>query len=152
MDEDEEPLRVVSDADYRPRLNPVLTGAASAAPQTLIDPITGQAVPADRIQEHMRVQLLDPRWRVEQQRFQDKQKSTGLVAGGDSISENLRVFAQHREDLIAPSAAAQRGAQLPAPGLAAPTQQRQHPPPPPPPPPPQRPEEGDSQPNKRGRK
>jgi splicing factor 3A subunit 1 len=138
MDEDEDDgIRIVPASTYQPRLNPQAAGLA--APQTLVDPLSGKVVPADQISEHMRVQLLDPRWREEQRRFQDKQKETGLVAG-DLISQNLRVFAQNRTDIIDNSNlnSAPAGPSAPI-GAAGPGAAFPHPPPPPPPPPPPRP-------------
>jgi splicing factor 3A subunit 1 len=44
---------------------------------TMIDPISGKAIPVNQMAEHMRVSLLDPKWRTEQQRFQEKQRETG---------------------------------------------------------------------------
>lgn len=37
-------------------------------------------IPVDKMSEHMRVQLLDPKWREEQKRFLDKQKETGMLS------------------------------------------------------------------------
>ncbi len=38
-------------------------GAGDAAPEEfLVSPITGERVPASKVQEHMRIGLLDPRW------------------------------------------------------------------------------------------
>jgi len=133
MDEDDG-IRVVPASAYQPRLNPQAAGPA--APQSLVDPLSGKVVPADQISEHMRVQLLDPRWREEQRRFQDKQKETGLVAG-DLISQNLRAFAQNRTDIIDNSNlnSAPAGPSAPI-GALGPVAAVPPPPPPPPPRPP----------------
>jgi splicing factor 3A subunit 1 len=85
-------IKVVS--NYVPRM-----AAGSAAPLTMVDPITGKVMPVDEMSEHMRIQLLDPRWRIEQQRFQDKQKDTGF-AEGDSIADSLKQFARKRGDIF----------------------------------------------------
>jgi len=69
----------------------------------MVDPISGKAVPVDQMGEHMRVQLLDPRWREQQQRFIDKQKETGFAEGG-SIADNLKVFASKRGDIFGQAA------------------------------------------------
>ena len=69
----------------------------------MIDPISGKAVSVDQMSEHMRVQLLDPRWRQQQQRFIDKQKETGYAEGG-SIADSLKMFARKRGDIFGQAA------------------------------------------------
>jgi splicing factor 3A subunit 1 len=94
MDEDDDvALKVVT--DYRPRV----AGGATGGPMTMRDPLTGKTVSVDVMSEHMRVALLDPKWRIEQQRFQDKQKETGF-AEGSSIADNLKQFAKRRGDIF----------------------------------------------------
>ncbi len=97
--EEEGDIRVV--ANYRPRLAPV----AASQPTMMRDPLSGRVVAAADMTEHMRVQLLDPRWRLEQQRFQDKQKESGF-AEGVSIADNLKHFATKRGDIFGSNATA----------------------------------------------
>jgi splicing factor 3A subunit 1 len=92
--EEEVEINVVS--DYQPRM---AQKASSGAPMTMVDPLSGKVVPVDEVGEHMRVQLLDPRWRLEQQRFQEKQKETGY-AEGSSIADSLKNFAKQRSDIF----------------------------------------------------
>eukprot|EP00605_Chrysophyceae_sp_TOSAG23-4_P001171 GSChrysophyteH1.ASY1.ANO1.1279.1 assembled CDS len=95
MDEDEDvegDLTVVD--DYQPKLAP-----ADRGPMEVFDPVSGRAIDVVNVDEHMRVQLIDPRWRTEQQKFLDKQKETG-IAEGDSIAANLSRFAQKRSDIF----------------------------------------------------
>jgi hypothetical protein len=61
MDTDETEIKVVS--DYTPTL-----GGGYKAPDTMFDPVSGMQVPITQLDEHMRIQLLDPRWREEQKR------------------------------------------------------------------------------------
>jgi hypothetical protein len=42
---------------------------------------------------------MDPRWRIEQKRFQDKQRETGYAEGG-SIADSLKTFAKMRGDIF----------------------------------------------------
>lgn len=83
-------------ADYRPRI--ASRGGASKE-STMIDPISGKAIPVSEMGEHMRLQLMDPKWRIEQQRFQNKQMETSL-AEGTAIASSLKQFARHRADII----------------------------------------------------
>ena len=64
----------------------------------MVDPISGQTLPVEQMSDHIKAQLVDPRHRVEQQRFIDKQKVTG-VAAGEAMVSNLMHFAQKRQDI-----------------------------------------------------
>ena len=92
LDADMDDIKVVS--DYTPRVAGNKNKAA-----TMIDPISGKAVPLADVGEHMRVQLMDPKWRIEQQRFLNKQKETGF-AEGSSIADSLKNFARQRGDIF----------------------------------------------------
>jgi hypothetical protein len=43
--------------------------------------------------EHMRIQLLDPKWAEEKKKFLDKQKDSNFVQG-DEIARNINSFAK----------------------------------------------------------
>ncbi|KAL7575775.1 hypothetical protein ACA910_003105 [Epithemia clementina (nom. ined.)] len=93
MDEDsgdEEQIRVVP--SYTPK---VVSSQLSSATDMVIDPITGRSVPIKDMPEHMRIQLLDPKWAEERKKFQEKQKESNLVEG-DVVASNLARFAQAR--------------------------------------------------------
>jgi splicing factor 3A subunit 1 len=77
----------------------------TAGPLTMVDPLSGKTLTVDEVGEHMRVQLLDPRYRVEQKRFQDKQRETGFAEGA-SIAESLKTFAKKRGDIFGEAASA----------------------------------------------
>ena len=92
--EPEMDLNIVS--DYTPRM---AGSGPTSGPMTMIDPISGKVIPVDEMSEHMRVQLMDPRWRIEQKRFQEKQRETGFAEGG-SIADSLKQFAKKRGDIF----------------------------------------------------
>lgn len=71
----------------------------SGLPSHFIDPRTGASVPIDSAAEHLRIELLDPKWREQTARAAAKQQGT-LFAGGDEVSENLRKFAARRSDIF----------------------------------------------------
>ncbi len=103
MDTDEEYDDAQEDAEEASikvveNYKPTLLSRSSLRP-SMVDPLSGRTVDADAVGEHIRVQLIDPRWRIEQQKFQDKQKETGYAAG-DSISQNLQRFAKNRSDIF----------------------------------------------------
>jgi splicing factor 3A subunit 1 len=91
-------------SNYQPRLfSSTSSSSGKQAEQMMVDPISGKAIPADQMEEHMRVQLLDPKWRLEQQRFAEKQKETAFAEGG-SIADSLKSFAKKRGDIFGQSA------------------------------------------------
>ncbi|XP_018321307.1 splicing factor 3A subunit 1 [Agrilus planipennis] len=67
----------------------------------LISPITGEKIPASKVQEHMRIGLLDPRW-VEQRDKQvsDKVNQDQVFAAGTSIDASLKQLAERRTDIF----------------------------------------------------
>jgi len=66
---------------------------------TMVDPVSGKVINVADMSEHMRIQLLDSRWKTEQQRFLDKQKESGLAEGA-SIADSLKNFASRRGDIF----------------------------------------------------
>ncbi|XP_072045442.1 splicing factor 3A subunit 1-like [Amphiura filiformis] len=67
----------------------------------LISPITGEKIPADKMQEHMRIGLLDPHW-IEQRNRQlaEKQGHESVFAPGVAIEESLKHLAERRTDIF----------------------------------------------------
>ncbi|XP_042894743.1 splicing factor 3A subunit 1 [Parasteatoda tepidariorum] len=93
-----QPDQVVIRKDYNPK------GVRPNQPVTeqfLISPITGEKIPADKMQEHMRIGLLDPRW-VEQRdkALQEKMTQEEVYAHGTSIESSLKQFAERRTDIF----------------------------------------------------
>jgi splicing factor 3A subunit 1 len=101
--EDMSDLKVVPNYEFVPanKRSNGDTGGSSA--QMMIDPISGKAIPIDQMTEHMRIQLLDPKWRQQQKVFMDKQKETGY-AEGVSIADSLKQFARKRGDIFGQAA------------------------------------------------
>ena len=96
MDEDEDDSAYKIVDDYTPKLG---TTKISTSQTKMLDPVSGNVVDINSIGEHMRVQLIDPRWRIEQQKSLDKQKETGITQG-DAITANLSKFAEKRSDIF----------------------------------------------------
>ncbi|KAK5650904.1 hypothetical protein RI129_001933 [Pyrocoelia pectoralis] len=67
----------------------------------LISPITGEKIPASKVQEHMRIGLLDPRW-VEQRdkHVTDKLSQDTVYAAGSAIDASLKQLAERRTDIF----------------------------------------------------
>ncbi len=60
-----------------------------------IDPKTGHTVPIEQASEHLRIELIDSKWKEQVSKAQAQQAVT-LYASGDEISENLRRLAATR--------------------------------------------------------
>jgi splicing factor 3A subunit 1 len=91
--DDEDEITVVR--NYRPDVSSNKSGPALE----MIDPITGRSVPASEMSEHMRISLLDPKWRSEQQRLKEK-TAQDTLAEGNSIASALQSFAKQRGDIF----------------------------------------------------
>ncbi|KAL7522243.1 hypothetical protein ACHAWX_006935 [Stephanocyclus meneghinianus] len=101
-EEGEEQLKVVS--HYQPKVVSTKEITGDASRTHIIDPITGKSIAIADMPEHMRIQLLDPKWAEERRRFLEKQRETNYVAGED-ISANISRLAQARGDLFGMSQA-----------------------------------------------
>lgn len=89
-------------------LTPALFVSASrpqptVAPQDeyLISPITGEKIQASKMQEHMRIGLLDPRWLEQRDRsIRDRQTEDEVFAPGLDIESSLKQLAERRTDIF----------------------------------------------------
>ena len=93
--EDDEDEAVTVVRDYRPDVS----ANRAAAPATMIDPITKRTVLVSEMSEHMRISLLDPKWREEQARLREKTAQETL-AEGSNIAAALSSFAKQRGDIF----------------------------------------------------
>lgn len=99
-DDDGEKLKVVT--NYQPKVVSTHQITTTSSRTHIIDPITGKSIAISDMPEHMRIQLLDPKWAEERKRFLDKQRETNFVAG-DDIASNISKFAQARGDIFGSS-------------------------------------------------
>nr|CAB3265999.1 splicing factor 3A subunit 1-like [Phallusia mammillata] len=67
----------------------------------MVSPITGEKIPAGKMQEHMRYGLLDPNWK-EQKRKQimERQQEEEVFAAGSDIEASLKGLAERRTDIF----------------------------------------------------
>lgn len=75
----------------------------TVAPQDeyLISPITGEKIQASKMQEHMRIGLLDPRWLEQRDRsIRDRQTEDEVFAPGLDIESSLKQLAERRTDIF----------------------------------------------------
>ncbi|KAG1714370.1 Splicing factor 3A subunit 1 [Nymphon striatum] len=92
------PENVVVRKDYDPK---ALKPQRIRTDNYLVSPITGDRIPADKVQEHMRIGLLDPRW-VEQRdkALNEKIKQDEVFAPGLAIGSSLKNLAERRTDIF----------------------------------------------------
>merc|ERR1712029_1252196 len=86
---------------YDPKAKMVKKTGDVTSEQYLVSPITGEKVPASKVQEHMRIGLLDPRW-VEERDKQITARATEeqVFAPGQSIENSLKHLAERRTDIF----------------------------------------------------
>ncbi|CAG2069017.1 unnamed protein product, partial [Timema podura] len=94
------PDKVIVKKGYDPK-QAVKSNRPPAPDEFLISPITGEKIPASKVQEHMRIGLLDPRW-VEQRdrQIQDKMNQESVYAPGSAIEKSLKMLAERRTDIF----------------------------------------------------
>lgn len=85
------PMKIRS--DYIPRAQ-----AARKNAGTTICPNCNQTFPNDAISEHMRIELLDPRWREQKAKADARHSTTNLSAA--DVSNNLKRLASQRTDVF----------------------------------------------------
>jgi len=71
--------------------------------KTAICPKCGLEIPVDEMAEHIRIELLDPKYRLQKQAIIERTKGVSL-ATDDEISQNLNLFARKRGDIFEGSA------------------------------------------------
>ncbi|KAK9894582.1 hypothetical protein P389DRAFT_197871 [Cystobasidium minutum MCA 4210] len=63
--------------------------------------ICGQQIPENEMEEHVRIELLDPRWKERQMAADAKRTAANMVAAGTDVSASLRQIASKRTDIFA---------------------------------------------------
>jgi len=81
--------------EYTPQVGTQMQSSVHYA----IDPVTRQQVRLDEMEEHMRISLLDPKWK-EQKQLEEERRKDSNVAGGEDINRNLKSFAARRTDIF----------------------------------------------------
>jgi hypothetical protein len=76
--------------------------AAAEAAKYVVSPITGELVPVEQMAEHMRVSLIDPKWKEQRDAMMAKIRET-TKASDDEISRNLMGLAAARPDVFGTS-------------------------------------------------
>uniref|UniRef100_A0A8D2ZSL5 Splicing factor 3A subunit 1 n=1 Tax=Scophthalmus maximus TaxID=52904 RepID=A0A8D2ZSL5_SCOMX len=94
------PDQVIIRKDYDPKASKPQTSVA-VPDEYLISPITGEKIQASKMQEHMRIGLLDPRWLEQRDRIiKDRQTEDEVYAPGLDIESSLKQLAERRTDIF----------------------------------------------------
>ncbi|EJD06005.1 uncharacterized protein FOMMEDRAFT_104418 [Fomitiporia mediterranea MF3/22] len=81
--------------DYVPRL-----GAKGAKVTMTTCAVCGQQVPVDELQEHMRIELLDPRWKSQRDALEARRAQANELQRGANVESSLRNLARARVDIF----------------------------------------------------
>ncbi|KAF9363204.1 SF3a splicing factor complex subunit [Mortierella sp. NVP85] len=85
--------------DYVPKAFKGRTGAAlEEATQTC--PRCGEQVKLSEMDEHVRIELLDPRWKEMRDQAEAKTKASNMVSDGTDVARNLSMLKAHRSDIF----------------------------------------------------
>ncbi|XP_033225131.1 splicing factor 3A subunit 1-like isoform X2 [Belonocnema kinseyi] len=92
--------QVIIIKDYGSKQKTAKTSRPAASEEYLISPLTGERIAASKIQQHMRIGLLDPRWM--EQRYKDvhTKSQVTVLALGSAIEDSLKQLAERRTDIF----------------------------------------------------
>lgn len=62
--------------------------------------VCGQQVPVDELQEHMRIELLDPRWKSQRDQLEARRAQLTELQRGANVESSLRSLARARTDIF----------------------------------------------------
>lgn len=86
--------------DYQPKTLAERKAAAAGNSQTTSCPVCGERVPIDGMDEHVRYELLDPRFREQRRELESKRAQHNALTEGADPSRSLRQFAGNRTDIF----------------------------------------------------
>ncbi|KAJ9141247.1 hypothetical protein P3X46_031804 [Hevea brasiliensis] len=94
-EEPEEPMRIVKNWKRPEERIPVERDPT----KVVVSPITGELIPINEMSEHMRISLIDPKYKEQKERMFAKIRETTL-AQDDEISRNIVGLARTRPDIF----------------------------------------------------
>jgi splicing factor 3A subunit 1 len=94
-DDEEPPMRIVKNYKRPEERIP----AERDPTKFVVSPITGELIPISEMEEHMRISLIDPKYKEQKERMLAKIKETTL-APDDEISRNIVGLARTRPDIF----------------------------------------------------
>lgn len=90
------PLRIIK-GYVRTKKRQAVTGPSGAYQRC---PITGQLIPAEQMTNHLRILLLDPKWKEQKDRFLEKAQAESAFAPLEDVEGYLAQFVAKRPDLF----------------------------------------------------
>lgn len=66
--------------------------------------ICGQQIPENEMAEHVRIELLDPRWKEKQMEADSKRSAANVLHEGTDVASSLRQIASKRQDIFSANA------------------------------------------------
>ncbi|KAK0459533.1 Pre-mRNA splicing factor PRP21 like protein-domain-containing protein [Desarmillaria tabescens] len=89
--------------DYVPKL-----GSKNAKTAMTTCSICGQQIPVDELQEHMRIELLDPRWKEQRDALEARKAQSSELQKGANVVSSLKNLARTRVDIFGAEADEER--------------------------------------------
>lgn len=89
--------------DYVPKL-----GSKNAKTAMTTCSICGQQIPVDELQEHMRIELLDPRWKEQRDALEARKAQSSELQRGANVVSSLKNLARTRVDIFGAEADEER--------------------------------------------
>lgn len=90
---------------YDPKAAKQTHQPSSLSEQYLISPLTGEKVPVENMAAHMKISLLDPRWKEQKEKaIEEKRQHEQVFAEGVHIGDTLKQLAERRSDIFGVSA------------------------------------------------
>lgn len=84
--------------DYKPKLYGTTAGKTAVA--TELCPRCGEAIPVAEMAEHMRIELLDPKWKEQKMAMEAKQRDSNLLQEGNDVAKILKNISGLRPDIF----------------------------------------------------
>ncbi|KAF7732489.1 splicing factor 3a, subunit 1 [Apophysomyces ossiformis] len=83
--------------DYKPK---IFGSSSKANEPTQICPRCGEPIPVSEMDEHMRIELLDPKWKEQKLAMEAKMKDSNLLQEGTDVAKILKNFSGYRSDIF----------------------------------------------------
>ncbi|PVG00197.1 hypothetical protein CPB86DRAFT_805903 [Serendipita vermifera] len=101
--------------DYVPKT--LVEKAAGKVPHTICQ-ICGQSIPTHEMEEHTRIELLDPRWKSQRDALEKRRSQANELQSGADVAGSLKKLARKRVDLFGAEESEERRKQEEAEELA----------------------------------
>ena len=96
VDQSAEPLEVRAAGSAAASAPPAAAAAASVS-RLVTCVVCGDTIAAEELEAHLRIELLDPRWKEQKQQLMDRQRESSLVSG-KGLSDNLKRLDRKRRE------------------------------------------------------